>query len=50
LTLVDNFEWAEGYEMKFGRYHLDRLTQKRSLRDGSKYFAHVVKDHFKNLS
>jgi beta-glucosidase len=41
-TLYDNFEWAEGYNMRFGLYHVDFETQKRTLRDGSKYFQKVV--------
>ncbi len=31
-TLVDNFEWAEGYIPKFGIISLDRKTLKRSLK------------------
>jgi beta-glucosidase/6-phospho-beta-glucosidase/beta-galactosidase len=34
---MDNFEWAEGFGMKFGLYALDPHTQVRTLRDGSKY-------------
>jgi len=42
-SLLDNFEWAEGYLMRFGLYEVDFETQKRTLRDGSKYFQKVVK-------
>ena len=42
-TLMDNFEWAEGYDMKFGLYKVDFKTQKRSLRKSSKLFSEIVK-------
>lgn len=42
-SLLDNFEWAEGYDMKFGLYEVDFTTQKRELREGAKYFVNVVK-------
>jgi len=41
-TLTDNFEWAEGYKMKFGLYHTNLETQQRTLREGSKAFIHYV--------
>lgn len=46
---MDNFEWAEGYDMRFGLYHVDFDTQTRSLRDGSKYFEQVLKKFGKHV-
>ena len=41
-TLIDNFELAEGWTMKFGLYECDRTTQERKLREGSKAYREIV--------
>jgi beta-glucosidase len=43
-TLLDNFEWAEGYTQKFGLYEVNLQTQERKLREGSKAFVEIIKN------
>ena len=39
---MDNFEWAEGYSMKFGLYEVDFSSQDRKLRDGSQAYEEII--------
>jgi len=41
-SLMDNFEWAEGYDMKFGLYALDTMTQERTLREGALALKNII--------
>ena len=44
-SLLDNFEWAFGYDMKFGLYEVDFKTQKRTLREGAKVYKKIVQEN-----
>jgi len=39
----DNFEWADGYETRFGLIYVDFATQKRTPKASAAYYAEVVK-------
>ncbi|MEC7274093.1 MAG: family 1 glycosylhydrolase, partial [Verrucomicrobiota bacterium] len=41
-SLLDNFEWAEGYRERFGIIHVDYVTQKRTLKESAKWYSGVI--------
>ena len=42
-SLLDNFEWAEGYAKRFGLVHVDHGTQRRTLKASARYYqAHIA--------
>lgn len=42
-TLMDNFEWAEGFRQRFGLIHVDYTTQKRTLKDSAYWYGEVIR-------
>ena len=42
-TLLDNFEWAEGYHPRFGLIHVDFSTQKRIVKASGGWYADFLK-------
>ncbi|MCH5321333.1 MAG: family 1 glycosylhydrolase [Eubacterium sp.] len=48
-SIMDNFEWCEGYEPRFGLIHIDYKTQKRTLKDSAYKYAEIIKTNGKNL-
>lgn len=44
-SLLDNFEWAYGYEKRFGLVHVDYATQKRTIKGTGHRYAEVVRTH-----
>jgi beta-glucosidase len=41
-SLLDNFEWAEGYTKRFGIVHVDYVTQVRTLKSSAHWYAKVI--------
>jgi beta-glucosidase len=44
-SLLDNFEWAEGYAQRFGIVHVDFATQRRVPKDSARWLAGVVRSN-----
>ncbi|MGP4099155.1 GH1 family beta-glucosidase [Nonomuraea sp. KM90] len=42
-TLLDNLEWADGYQRKFGLVHVDFATQRRRLKDSALWYRDVIR-------
>jgi beta-glucosidase len=42
-SLLDNFEWAHGYDMRFGLVHVDYSTQKRTLKESGRFYSEVIR-------
>jgi beta-glucosidase len=41
-TLMDNFEWAEGYNARFGLIHVDFKTQLRTIKNSGYWFRDLL--------
>lgn len=41
-SIIDNFEWQEGYTKRFGLVHVDFETQKRTPKDSFKWYKEVI--------
>ena len=41
-SLVDNFEWSEGWTLRFGLYELDRATQQRRQRVSAGLYREII--------
>ena len=41
-SLMDNFEWAHGYDKRFGLIHVDYDTQERTLKDSARWYQDAL--------
>jgi beta-glucosidase len=49
-SLLDNFEWAEGYSKRFGIVWVDYKTQGRVAKDSANFYAQVIRTNGAVLS
>jgi beta-glucosidase len=42
---MDNFEWALGYDKRFGIVHVDFETQKRIIKDSGYWYRDQIKNN-----
>jgi len=45
-SLMDNFEWAEGYSKRFGIVHVNYRTLERTKKDSFYWFKHTIANGF----
>ncbi|NJC72249.1 beta-glucosidase [Planosporangium thailandense] len=44
-SLLDNFEWAYGYDKRFGLVHVDYATQARTIKASGHRYAEIIRAH-----
>ncbi|MGF6508180.1 GH1 family beta-glucosidase [Paraburkholderia sp. 32] len=44
-SLMDNFEWASGYDKRFGMVYVDYASQERTLKDSALWYRDVIAQH-----
>jgi beta-glucosidase len=42
-SLLDNFEWGQGYSKRFGIVYVDYATQRRIIKESGRWYANLLK-------
>ena len=48
-SLLDNYEWAEGFSQRFGLVYVDYATGKRTPKDSAVWYRDTVRQNGANL-
>ena len=46
-SLLDNYEWAYGYSIRFGIVHVDYKNQKRTIKDSGYFIKELCEKTYK---
>jgi beta-glucosidase len=49
-SLLDNFEWASGYSLRFGIVHVDFATQQRTVKASGHWYREVIQSNGAKLA
>jgi beta-glucosidase len=44
-SLLDNYEWADGYDKRFGIVYVDFKTQKRTPKLSARFYQEVIRQN-----
>jgi beta-glucosidase len=44
-SLLDNFEWSDGYSQRFGLVHVDFASRKRTLKESGRWYGAVASEN-----
>ena len=48
-SIMDNFEWSEGYDKRFGLVYVNYQTLERTIKDSGYWYSNVIKSNGENL-
>ena len=48
-SFIDNFEWAQGYDARFGLVYVDYSTQKRTIKDSAYVYRDIIQSNGENI-
>ncbi|MBQ9375195.1 MAG: beta-glucosidase [Ruminococcus sp.] len=48
-SIMDNYEWTDGYDRRFGLIYVDYQTQERTIKDSGYWYSDVIKANGENI-
>lgn len=48
-SIMDNFEWQQGFKERFGLIHVDFETQKRTVKESGRWYSRVIASNGRSL-